>query len=247
MAKDAASRLVEHEAAQRLVGGDEAALLPQRVARRRRDAADDHVADLAFGMAAHHMDRLRRAHRLPFIRSSAAIMRRRRARRNVPPASHSHRDRPASRPVRFIVDAVSALAVVFRPLKGRCQMLYAILCYALGRRRHRPGPRNRTTRCMAEPRRRSGEIRQGRQARPGRPAAADHGGDDAAQGEGRAAGARRTLRRNQGTAARLLHDRVPTVSTKPSASRANLSDANPSGGSYEIRPVGVYSPVTPTI
>ena len=26
-----------------------------------------------------------------------------------------------------------------------------------------------------------------------------------------------------------------------------LSDANPSGGSYEIRPVGVYSPVAPTI
>ncbi len=26
-----------------------------------------------------------------------------------------------------------------------------------------------------------------------------------------------------------------------------LSDANPSGGSYEIRPVGVFSPVAPTI
>ena len=26
-----------------------------------------------------------------------------------------------------------------------------------------------------------------------------------------------------------------------------LSDANPSGGSYEIRPVGVYNPVAPTI
>ena len=65
MPEDAAARLVEHEVAKRLVARDETALLPDRVAGRRRDAADDHVADLAFGMAAHDMNCLRRAHEIP--------------------------------------------------------------------------------------------------------------------------------------------------------------------------------------
>ena len=48
----------------RAVLGDEARLLPQGFARRRRDPADDHVADLALGVAGDDMDDLRGAHRL---------------------------------------------------------------------------------------------------------------------------------------------------------------------------------------
>ena len=51
MSEDAATRLVEDEIAQGSVLGDEARLLPQGFARRGRDAADDHIADLALGMA----------------------------------------------------------------------------------------------------------------------------------------------------------------------------------------------------
>ena len=54
--EDAAARLVQHEVAQRLVAGDEARLRPERVARRRRDAADDDVADLALGVAGDDLD-----------------------------------------------------------------------------------------------------------------------------------------------------------------------------------------------
>jgi hypothetical protein len=62
VAKDAAARFVEHEIAQGLIARDEARLLPQRVAGRRRDAADDDVADFAGGVAAHDMDDLGRSH-----------------------------------------------------------------------------------------------------------------------------------------------------------------------------------------
>ena len=60
--EDAAARLVQHEIAQRLVLRDEARLLPDRIARRREHAADDDVADLAFGVAAHHMNDRRSAY-----------------------------------------------------------------------------------------------------------------------------------------------------------------------------------------
>ncbi len=67
MAEDAAARLVEHEIAQAVVAGDEAALRPERVARRRRDAADDHVADLSFGMGRDDVNRLDAAHRVVLL------------------------------------------------------------------------------------------------------------------------------------------------------------------------------------
>ena len=65
VAEDAAARLVQHEVAERVVGRDEAGLLPDRVARWRRDAADDDVADLAFGMAADDVDDLAATHGCP--------------------------------------------------------------------------------------------------------------------------------------------------------------------------------------
>ena len=62
MAKDAAARLVQDEVAQGIVAGDPAALLPDRVARRGRDAADDDVAHLALGMGGDDVDGLAAAH-----------------------------------------------------------------------------------------------------------------------------------------------------------------------------------------
>ena len=62
VAKDATSRLVEHEGAQRSVLGDEPRLLPQRVARRGRDSADDHIAHLALGVAGDNVDEFGGAH-----------------------------------------------------------------------------------------------------------------------------------------------------------------------------------------
>ena len=62
MPEHAAARLVEHEIAQGLVAGDEARLLPERRAGRRRDAADDDVADLALGVAGDDVDDLGAAH-----------------------------------------------------------------------------------------------------------------------------------------------------------------------------------------
>lgn len=50
MAEDAAARLVQDEVAQGLFAGDPAALLPDRIARWRRDTADDHVAHFTLGM-----------------------------------------------------------------------------------------------------------------------------------------------------------------------------------------------------
>ena len=56
MPEHPAARLAEHEAPEGLVARDEAGLLPQGLARRRRDPADDDVADLALGVAADDMD-----------------------------------------------------------------------------------------------------------------------------------------------------------------------------------------------
>lgn len=50
MAEHAAARFVQDEVAQGLVIGDPAALFPDRVTGRGQDAADDDIADLAFGM-----------------------------------------------------------------------------------------------------------------------------------------------------------------------------------------------------
>ena len=77
VAEDAAARLVEDEVAQGLVLGDPAALLPDRLAGRRQDAADDDVADLALGMGGDDVDGPGRAH----LRASAPAAARRRSRR----------------------------------------------------------------------------------------------------------------------------------------------------------------------
>ncbi len=42
--------------------GDEARLLPQGFARRRRNSADNHVADLAFGVAGDDVNDFRGSH-----------------------------------------------------------------------------------------------------------------------------------------------------------------------------------------
>ena len=65
------------------------------------------------------------------------------------------------------------------------------------------------------------------QARPGGPAAADHGGDHAAQGKDEAAGDRRAVRRDQGAAARLLRRSSATVLDEALGIARELADANP--------------------
>jgi hypothetical protein len=62
VAENPSPRLVEHEVPQGFIGGDPARLFPDRIAWRRRDAANDHIADLAFGMARNHMYDFGRAH-----------------------------------------------------------------------------------------------------------------------------------------------------------------------------------------
>jgi hypothetical protein len=62
VAKDAASRFLEDEIAQCAVLGDEARLLPQGFARRRRNSADNHVADLASGVAGDNVNDFRGSH-----------------------------------------------------------------------------------------------------------------------------------------------------------------------------------------
>ncbi len=62
MPEHPAARLVQHEVAQALVTGNPARLLPDGLAGRRRDAANDHVAHLALGMAADDVDGARAAH-----------------------------------------------------------------------------------------------------------------------------------------------------------------------------------------
>ncbi len=54
-----AARFVEHEIAQGFILGDPARLFPHRGTRRRGDAADNHIADLTFGVAADHMNDFR--------------------------------------------------------------------------------------------------------------------------------------------------------------------------------------------
>jgi hypothetical protein len=62
MPEDAAARLVEDEIAQGAVLGDEARLLPQGFAWRGRDAASDHIADLALSVAGDDVDNFIGAH-----------------------------------------------------------------------------------------------------------------------------------------------------------------------------------------
>ncbi len=62
MTEHAAARLVEHEGAQGAVACDKARLLPERFAERRRNAADNDVADFAFGMAGDDVDGFCRSH-----------------------------------------------------------------------------------------------------------------------------------------------------------------------------------------
>ncbi len=71
------------------------------------------------------------------------------------------------------------------------------------------------------------KLAKARQARAGRPAAADHRRDHAAQGPRAAAGDRRAVRRDQGAAARLLRRRLCRRSRRRSRSRASLAAANP--------------------
>ena len=52
--------------------GDEARLLPQGLTRRRRDPADDDVADLALGMASDDVDEVSAAHTLSSLALAAA-------------------------------------------------------------------------------------------------------------------------------------------------------------------------------
>ena len=85
-------------------------------------------------------------------------------------------------------------------------MLYAILCYdsedVVG-----SWTKEEDDAVMAKLGGRAAEARRAGQARPGRPADADHRGDHAQEGP-RAAGHRRPVRRDQGAAARLLHGRL---------------------------------------
>jgi hypothetical protein len=64
MPEDAAAPLVEDEIAQGAVLGDEARLLPQGFAWRGRDAANDHIADLALSVAGDDVDNFIGAHSL---------------------------------------------------------------------------------------------------------------------------------------------------------------------------------------
>ena len=63
VAEDPAPRLVEDHVAEPPVLRDEAALLPEGRAGRRRYPADDDVPHLALGVAAHDVDDVARAHR----------------------------------------------------------------------------------------------------------------------------------------------------------------------------------------
>ena len=59
---DAAARLAQQQAAQRVVARERLHLLEHRLSGRRKDAAGDDVADLAAGVAAHDRQRARGAH-----------------------------------------------------------------------------------------------------------------------------------------------------------------------------------------
>ena len=64
MLEDTASRFIQHELTQRLILRDPARLLPKRFARWRRRPADNHIANLAFRVAANDVDKLVRSHGL---------------------------------------------------------------------------------------------------------------------------------------------------------------------------------------
>ena len=61
MPEHSAARFVQDEVAQRLVAPERLAHFPQGFAGRRGDAADDHVADFAFGMGRDDVDGFRTA------------------------------------------------------------------------------------------------------------------------------------------------------------------------------------------
>ena len=61
--RDATARLAEQQPPKRVVRAQRLHPLEDRLARRRQDPADDHVADLPAGMAADHGDRPARSHR----------------------------------------------------------------------------------------------------------------------------------------------------------------------------------------
>ncbi len=71
MAEHAAVRLLQHEIAQGIVGGDGARLRPDGIARRRRDPAHDDITDLTLGMAADDVDDLAGTHANAFQNSLA--------------------------------------------------------------------------------------------------------------------------------------------------------------------------------
>ena len=56
MSKDATAWFVKHKIAKRLISRDEVALFPKRVAGRRIDSADNHVADFAFCVTADNVN-----------------------------------------------------------------------------------------------------------------------------------------------------------------------------------------------
>ena len=62
MPKNSATRFIENEIAKSTVTGNETGLLPQAIARGRRNTADDNVADLPFGVARYDVDNFGCAH-----------------------------------------------------------------------------------------------------------------------------------------------------------------------------------------
>ena len=72
--RDAAARLAQQQLAQRVVGAQRLHLLEHGRARWRQDAADDHVADLAAGVAADDRDCPARPHRArPYWTTSGSL------------------------------------------------------------------------------------------------------------------------------------------------------------------------------
>jgi hypothetical protein len=51
MPKNAATRFIQHKTPQPIILGDETTLLPNRLAGRWRNPADNHIANFTFGVA----------------------------------------------------------------------------------------------------------------------------------------------------------------------------------------------------